>query len=630
MSPPSWTASVHHDGSPRYVSTQSGNIGTAIQLRLRAGLAAPIRAVFLRTCPDGEQAMTPLQRRADDAACQWWEGAVTLLTPRTNYRFLLSTSDGVWTLNAAGILRHTPGDHDDFVLLADYAAPDWVREAVFYQIFPDRFCDGEPASNVRTGEYTVHRHATVAREWGAEPARHGSGGAGSAEFFGGDLPGITQRLGYLNDLGVTALYLTPVFVSPSNHKYDVEDFDHVDPHFGGDAALVALRQALDARGMRLMLDIVPNHCSNTHPWFLAAQADSQAPTAEFFSFGADYPHGYATWLNVRSLAKLNYRSQRLREVMYAGSDAIMRRWLRPPYRIDGWRMDVANMLGRQGTTQLGHAVIQGIRAAVKAEAPETYLLGENFFDGTPQLQGDELDATMNYQGFMFPVMRWLAPADPELLEGRPYADPVPLPTAAVAAQWHANLAAIPWVVALQQFNLLGSHDTPRALTALGGDSNRLRVAAALLFTFPGVPCIFYGDEVGLSGGPAPACRVCMPWEPTAWDTDLRAWYMQLIDLRRHSSALQSGGFQLLLAAEHTLAFAREAPGEHLIIVAKRAPDDITTLPVAPASLPDGTRLDEIITNHASTVAGGLLPLLPPRAGADIQIWRVLLDEADCA
>ncbi|MBA3826461.1 MAG: maltodextrin glucosidase, partial [Ktedonobacterales bacterium] len=326
-----WMASVHHDGSPRYVTPPPHALGHTVQLRLRADLDAPITAAYIRTSPDGEQELTPMRRVADAGICQWWEGEVRLHMPRSHYRFVLATPAGNWTLNAADITRHTPTDALDFTLLPEATTPTWVADAIFYQIFPDRFWDGDPTSNVQNGEYQCYGRPVVARGWDDMPQKPGTGEAGGVEFFGGDLAGIIQRLDYLQDLGVNALYLTPIFTSPSNHKYDVQDYTHVDPHFGGDAALADLRAALDARGMRLLLDIIPNHTSATHPWFLAARADPHAPTAEFYTFG-DGPDDYTAWLGVKSLPKLNYRSEQLRQIMYAGPDAIMRRWLRPPFR----------------------------------------------------------------------------------------------------------------------------------------------------------------------------------------------------------------------------------------------------------------------------------------------------------
>ncbi|HYK83850.1 MAG TPA: maltodextrin glucosidase [Ktedonobacteraceae bacterium] len=613
-----WSHSVHHDGSPCYVIAQGTlSFGSTVKLRIRTGLDAPVEGIFVRTNPDGEQHMTPLQLIEKGPAACWWEGEIQLRMVRNNYRFLLLTTEGHWWLTAAGIIRYTPTDATDFRLLAHYHAPSWVQDAVFYQIFPERFADGDPSNNVRTGEYTCYGKPVVARPWGEIPRSHRETGA--SEFFGGDLWGIIQHLDYLQDLGVNALYLTPVFTSPSNHKYDTVDYRHVDPHFGGDEALIALRKALDERDMRLMLDLVPNHCSSDHPWFLAAQADPDAPSAEFFTF-YHRPDEYESWLGVRSLPKLNYRSLRLREEMYAGEDSIVRYWLKPPFRIDGWRVDVANMLARQGESQLEHKIGRGLRRAVKSVAPQAYLIGENFFDGTPQLQGDELDATMNYRGFSIPLQQWLVGFDASLAWRPGMQAPNFLPTESLADQWRTFIAAIPWQVARQQFNLLDSHDTRRIQTVVGENDTLARIAIALLFTFPGTPSVYYGDEIGMVGGNDPDCRRCMSWDERDWNSERRAFYQQLIHLRRSSPALGHGGFQLLYAAGETLAFMREAPEERLIVIARRAPDSLDALPVRHAGLPDNLVLHEVISGTEITVEQGMLPLsnLP---GAGVQIWR---------
>jgi hypothetical protein len=185
------------------------------------------------------------------------------------------------------------------------------------------------------------------------------------EFYGGDLAGIEQRLDYLHDLGVNALYLNPIFTAYSNHRYDVVDYFNVDPHLGGNEALASLRRATKERGMRVILDIVPNHCGADHPWFREAQKDLNADSAGFFTFSR-HPDEYLCWLGVRSLPKLNYANTQLRARMYSGDPSVFRQWLRPPYSIDGWRIDVANMLGRQGADQLGREVAEGIRWATPA------------------------------------------------------------------------------------------------------------------------------------------------------------------------------------------------------------------------------------------------------------------------
>ncbi|MFV9506429.1 MAG: maltodextrin glucosidase [Oscillochloridaceae bacterium umkhey_bin13] len=611
-----WTDSIHHDGSPLYVQLQGQGLGATATLRLRVGHDAPLEAVWLRTCPDGEQAVAPMQLVSETAACRWWQAELPLRMARTGYRFLLVTPQGHRCYNAAGVANHYPTDANDFKLLSRADAPNWVRDAVFYQIFPDRFWDGDPSNNLRDGELRSNGRPVVARPWGAQPDRTN----GAMEFFGGDLQGITQRLDYLQELGITALYLNPIFLAPSNHKYDVASYEQVDPHLGGETALAALRTALTARGMHLLLDIVPNHCGATHPWFLAAQADPQAPENEFFTFN-QHPDQYECWLGVASLPKLDYRSERLRELMYAGPAAIMQRWLRPPYAIDGWRIDVANMLGRQGPHNLGHKIGRGIRRAIKAEHPNAYLLGEHFFDGTPHLQGDELDATMNYRGFTFPLWHWLSGHEVGAQWGHGWTDRRPLATAQLVAQWTAFRAAIPWQIANQQFNLLGSHDTPRLRTLVGGSMPLVQVAMTLLFCYPGVPCVYYGDEIGMEGEGDPDSRRCMIWDETAWEHGLRAYVQQLARLRQQAPALRWGGFQQLYGAGDTLAFQREATEERLIIVVRRADDGLRALPVRHAGLPDGIALHELFSGQTTQVQGGRL-LLDHLPAVGAQIWRV--------
>jgi alpha-glucosidase len=618
----SFLESVHHDGSPRYVRTKAAqlHVGDEVTLRIRAAVDAPIERVLLRTCPDGEQhfaEMTPEAGRPGEA-CRWWRATLRLGMPVTAYRFLLFTGDGPWWYNGSGPHRHVPTDAEDFRLLANYDAPGWVRESVFYQIFPDRFADGEPESNVRDGEFKYNEVPSRGRKWG-EP--QGGWPQVMVEFYGGDLPGVEAQLDYLADLGVNAIYLNPIFTAFSNHRYDVVDYYNVDPHLGGNKALIALRNATRAREMRFIIDIVPNHCGVLHPWFQAALADASAPTAEYFTF-RKHPDDYECWLGVRSLPKLNYRSPALREVIYRGESSVFRHWLKPPYAIDGWRVDVANMLARHGPDQLERDVWEGIRAAVKGVNPEAYLLGENFFDGSPQLQGDSLDAAMSYAGFMKPALFWLNRFEvDQQAEPRKVVSEIPWPAQAMIDTWQAYRASIPWQIATQQFNLLGSHDTPRILTQVGDKPALNRLAVALLMTYVGVPCIYYGDEIGLRARDALEARNCMPWVSEEWDHDLRAYYQTLIHLRRTSPALISGGFQTLLAEENVLAYLRDSDKEQIIVVANRGPGDRPAgpLPVAHGALGDGTEFQELLTGQQLTVRERNLPL--PELAPGVQIWR---------
>ena len=537
--------------------------------------------------------------------------------PVETYRFVLLTPDGVYNYNGRGAHAYTPTDQDDFRLLADYHPPLWVTESVFYQIFPDRFADGDPSNNVRNGEWIYEGRPVKGRRWDELPEQTNA----VREFFGGDLQGITQQLDYLRQLGVNALYLTPIFKAPSSHRYDTSDYEHVDSHLGGEAAFSALSHALHLHDMHLMLDIVPNHCGAEHPWFQAALNDPDAPSAEFFLFER-HPDRYVSWMDVPTLPKLNYSSAALREQMYAGPDAVFRRWMRPPFQIDGWRVDVANMMGRFGAVQLGHEVARGIRSAIKEENPDAFLLGENFYDATSQLQGDEYDANMNYRGFTVPLWEWLSetrlrlgPFGPDIQTG------VALTTTAMVEAWAAFRAPIPWVLALQQFTLLDSHDTARIRTLVGGNDRLHRLAVALQMTYPGAPCVFYGDEIGLEADGADATRCPMPWDEEVWNRELLAFYQRIIALRRSSAALCRGGFQVLLAEADTIAYLRSTRDEKILVIGHRSEKErpAGVMPVAHGAIAEGTRFQEVFSGVEVTVRDGGLLLPPLQQGATL--WQ---------
>ncbi len=615
---PAWLGSVHHDGSARYVSDPTPRLSDQVTLRIRMAADAPVKRVLLRTLPDGEQRLTPMSLEARSGAAQWWHINLAIDEPVVHYRFVLEADGSVWHLSGAGMSLAIPLDMTDFRLLADYQPPSWVTGAVFYQIFIDRFARSAVSGQNDDGP------AESLPDWGAPPPPDRPF---PFVFYGGNLPGITEQLDYLTDLGVNALYLNPVFTAPSNHKYDVADFHEVDPAFGGNQALEALRLALTRQRMRYVLDIVPNHCGVHHGWFQRALADPGAPEAEFFTF-TNHPDDYATWLGVRSLPKLNYRSHELRRRMYGSEQSIIRDWLRPPYAADGWRVDVANMLARQGPSQLGVEISRGMREAVKAVQPDAYLLGENFFDATAQLQGDQWDGVMNYSGFTHPLWFWLAGFRqgahglPEPVSGDQW------PTEAMTTTWRTHLATIPWIIALQQYNIVDSHDTPRIRTIVGGSDALHRLAVTVQMTYPGVPGLYYGDEVGLQDTPELHQRGCMPWDPTSWDRKLLAFYQELIRLRRSVSALQTGGFQLLLAEEDTICYQREDLNSRVLVIAHRAAAPLSSLaiPAAAGAIANGTRFRDHPSGNVAVVEAGELLLREVRQGATV--WIQMSHEDD--
>lgn len=602
---PHWTAGVHHDGSSLYVSNPLPAAGETVTIKLRTPLDAPIESVFLRSYPDGEMHQEEMLVCERNAVCIWWMADLHITMPRTDYRFKLLTPDGAYYYNAAGIQKFNSPDWFDFTLLAGYEAPLWVRESVFYQIFADRFHNGDPTNDVEDGQWVRKGFKVKKRRWGELPEKWEK--SGSVDFFGGDLQGIAQKLDYIHELGITALYLTPIFHSLSNHRYDIVDFLRVDPHAGGDEGLAELRRALDERDMRLMLDITPNHISYAHPWFVEATRDKKAPTAEYFAI--DKTTGaFETWLGVSSLIKLNYSSQKLRDVMYRDPDSALRYWLREPYRIDAWRLDVANMMGNLKWHQLGSEVGRELRAALKADDPQFYIMGEYFQDGTMHLQGDELDAGMNYQGFNVPVRRWLGGADIGVEWDASFGDPRPMDTDAMAEQWRRFMAAVPYAITLQQFNQLSSHDINRILTVVKGDKALVRLGMAMLMTFPGVPCVYYGDEIGLEGGKDPDNRRCMPWDEADWDHDMLAFYKKVIGLRRSCHALAHGGFQTLYAAGDLVVYQRQSTDQRILFAGCRGPGpaESFTVPVWHGGLADGTTLTDLLAGGTYTVRDGML------------------------
>ena len=371
---------------------------------------------------------------------------MTISQPLTQYRFGIQAADGVWWLNATGVSAQEPFTLFDFKIIADMSPISWLEDAIFYQVFPDRFANGDPTNDPENDPTGFQDLTRKTFPWGQASS---DAGFGVFNFYGGDLAGISMHLDYLTRLGVNAIYLNPIFSALSNHRYDGVNYEKVDPTLGGDEALIELREQLTEKGMHYLLDIVPNHCGYFHPWFQKARQDAKSEEAGYFFFD-QHPDDYVSWMGHWGVPKLNYASQKLREKMYAGQDSIIKSWLKPPFSADGWRVDVANMLARCNDQQYDHEVIKGIRMAVKSVNPQAYLVGENFYESSSQLQGDGWDAVMNYAGFSAPLWSWLAgfrqkalnwPG--ELINHHPW------PTELLIKTWQDHLAAIPWQIALQ-------------------------------------------------------------------------------------------------------------------------------------------------------------------------------------
>ena len=574
----------HHDGSPLYVSDQAPRLGDAVQVRVRIPRSfGPVRAVRTRSNPDHEPRFADASLVDSTPGWDWWEASVEVENPVHGYRFLITRGDGssVW-LNATGLWATETLDSDDFRLVAYDAPPEWARSSVLYQVFPDRFARSAAADARRLPKWALPANWTDPVD-DVPPGR-------SKQFYGGDLDGAAERLDYLADLGVTLVYLTPVFPGRSNHRYDASSFHQVDPLLGGDAALARFTAAAHERGLKVIGDLTTNHCGDGHEWFRAAYGHPDAPESDFFYWLNDEHTEYVSWLGVSSLPKLNWASQELRRRFIEGPESVVAHWLKPPFSLDGWRIDVANMTGRYREDDFNAEVRRTIRRTMVEVNPDTILLGESTNDAAPDFQGDAWHGAMTYANFTRPVWGWLSqPNSASTYFGQPVGV-IPSYTGRELVDAHTRFAAaFPWRVRLVTMNPLDTHDVPRFRThALPG---AVPVALGLSMTMPGIPVVWAGDEFGLTAESGEASRMPMPWHlldapvddprvDTATGTtagqaqETHRLYRELIRLRREHPALNDGGFRWLHVGDDVLVFVREHADESVLVLAARAPADV--------------------------------------------------------
>ena len=474
----------------------------------------------------------PVKRELRDAYLDHYRAVIQTDGISAYMRYALLFQSGGETVRLGKNGFSAPDDGDNFFEFLwpnptdAYRAPDWASEQVYYQIFPERFRNGE-ASNDPPG----------AQRWGAPPTRE--------NFQGGDLRGIIEKLGYIRDLGATCLYLTPIFKAPSNHKYDTVDYFDIDPAFGTKDDLAELVRTAHKLGLRVLLDGVFNHCGYYWPPFQDVVRNGESSGYASWFFPQSFPvneklENYDCVGHYKWMPKINLADAGARDYFIT----VGKYWIRN-FHIDGWRLDVAD----EAPTQFW----EHFSDAIKKENPEALLLGETWADAHRLLAPDRLDSAMNYL-FRDAAAAWLAKDA--------------LSASEFGCRLNRALALYPNETNLRMYNLLDSHDTARFLYEAGGDKARLRLAAALQMTFPGSPAIFYGDEIGLSGPNDPGCRMAMQWDAEQQDRRLLRWYRQLIQLRLASDSLTDGDFHTVLAddAANVYAFSRAVPGEQTLVV----------------------------------------------------------------
>ena len=472
--------------------------------------------------------------------------------------------------------------------------PDWVKNAIFYQIFPDRFAKSDALEK-----------PTHIESWDAPITRFG--------FKGGDLLGVYEKLDYLQDLGVNAIYFNPIFMSTANHRYHTYDYYTVDPILGGNKAFFKLLEEAHRRDMRVILDGVFNHASRGFFQFNhILENGEKSPYLDWFrvyGFPMNAYQGkpnYSCWWSLPALPNFNTDNPQVRAFLFD----VGKHWIE--MGVDGWRLDVPFEIKDE-------TFWQQFRSVTKAPNKDAYLVGEIPTEAQEWLKGDMFDGVMNYQftaacvGFFGAGRR-----DDSLISGMMGLLEVPeMDAPNFADRCKKLLELYPKQNALAQLNLLDSHDMPRFLSMVSGDVRAFRLATLFQMTYPGAPCIYYGDEIGIMGGRDPENREPFPWDSSRWNHDLRNEFKKFIQIRKDNRVLRTGEFVLLYAKDRQMAFVRHLEGERML-VAINAGDGNWDLNIPMDNyIKDGTYLKDLVSGGEAVIKDGYLRnwVLPAWEGA---------------
>ena len=546
-------------------------------------------------------------------------------------------------------------EYYNFVVVPGFSTPDWAKGAVMYQIFTDRFYNGDKSNDVETNEYYyIGDYSQRVTNWNKYPAN-----MGVREFYGGDLQGVMDKLDYLQDLGVEVVYFNPLFVSPSNHKYDIQDYDYIDPHYGkivddggevlpngvtdnsqatkykkrttdlknleaSNELFIKLVEELHRRGMKVILDGVFNHCGSFNKWMdreriyegeedyePGAYVSADSPYRSYFRFFKEGPENwpyngnYDGWWGHDTLPKLNYEDSVKLEnyILYIG-----RKWVSPPYNVDGWRLDVAADLGR--SNEYNHEFWQKFRRAVKDANPNALILAEHYGDPSDWLKGDEWDTVMNYDAFMEPVTWFLTGMEKHSDEAREELLGNIDNFIGSMAHHMSNMLTPSLQVAM---NELSNHDHSRFLTRtnhmvgrvehLGPEAANeyvnkavMREAVVMQMTWVGAPTVYYGDEAGVCGFTDPDNRRTYPWGHE--DQELIAFHKEAIRIHKEHPALKTGSLKILGGEENILSYARFNGHDRIIVVINnRSERAEVKVPVWEAEIPIKCRMKRLLYSY---------------------------------
>ena len=638
------------DGGPNYRQPMEPEAGDTVKIRFRT---AKDNVEYVYFCTEEEKKEMTIA--SQNTLFDFYETEVVMGEDVLVYYFEVHAGGKMCFFNKMGAMK-TLEPFFNYKITPGFSTPDWAKGAVIYQIYVDRFANGDPTNDVLDREY-IYIGEPVSRvtDWEKYPAQ-----MGVREFYGGDLQGVLDHLDYLEDLGVDVLYLNPIFVSPSNHKYDIQDYDYVDPHFtkivvdegevlpegalnniqatkyisrvtdkrnleASNAFFVKFVEEVHKRGMRVILDGVFNHCGSFNKWMDAerlyenqygyekgAYVDKNSPYHDYFTFYNEeewpYNEEYDGWWGHRTLPKLNYeKSPQLYEYILN----IGRKWVSPPYNVDGWRLDVAADLGYNEETN--HRFWRDFRSAVKEANPDAIILAEHYADPGEWLEGDQWDTVMNYNAFMEPVTWFFTGMEKHSDEHR---SDLLGNTQAFLDSMMYHMSRFQYPSLLVSMNELSNHDHSRFLTRTnqtvgrteflgpeaadqGVNKGILRAAVMLQMTWPGAPTIYYGDEAGVTGWTDPDNRRTYPWGHE--DRELIEYHRELIRLHKAHKALMTGSLLYLEGAYKVICYGRFDEQEKMVVLINGSFDETKVrVPVWEAGV---TEKEDLLRLMMSTEGG---------------------------
>ena len=645
------------DGTAFYRNPSEPDCFEEVHLRFRTGRENVDEVILVFD----EQRYT-MQKVANDKMFDYYEYTVKLGDSRVEYYFEVHSGHMVCYFNSVGVCSSVE-NYYNFSITPSFQTPDWAKGAIIYQIFVDRFYNGDRSNDVETDEYFYIGEGTHKNtDWMKYPRE-----MDVREFYGGDIAGVMQKLDYLQDLGVEAIYLNPIFVSPSNHKYDIQDYDYIDPHFGrivkndgenlqrdengnliihdpehpnkdatryicrvtdkenleaSNQLFIEFVEEVHRRGMKVILDGVFNHCGSFNKWLdreciyedapgyeKGAFVSKDSPYRTFFKFREDtwpYNVNYDGWWGHDTLPKLNYEES---PKLYEYIMRIARKWVSPPYNVDGWRLDVAADLGQ--TAEYNHHFWHEFRRNVKEANPNAIVLAEHYGDPTEWLKGDQWDTVMNYDAFMEPLTWFLTGVEKHSDEYR--GDLIGNADAFFGSMRHymTRFNTQSLQVAM---NELSNHDHSRFLTRTnhqvgrissrgadaaneGVNKNLFRMAVLMQMTWPGAPTIYYGDEAGLCGWTDPDSRRAYPWGHE--DEELIQYHKELIRIHKEHQVLRTGSILFLFGEYQCISYGRFDENEHIVVAINISRDTRhMEIPVWRLGMTQPTRMARVILTDA--------------------------------